>query len=253
MKVTRKDRGNSDDLDEQRRQYPSTADRRSEQRHVEHWHHNSSHERPSSRGSSLSSVSDDADDPRDIDRLRDIRRSRSPSHSGSRPRSESRHRGRGDSRSPSGNHSGTQKYSRSSHGRTHSGKRKHKDRSASREDRKRRKHKEKEREKAKEMSREKEKIRKRDDERRSVLTGKKVCPVFDFLRWSVFCSDSYIFCRSSSKSRKIKVIMRGMLIERIYFSSSTRLSSKDQIWILYSSDTRYAYVYRIASHPSSIV
>ena len=169
---------NTDDLDEGTEQHPSTTDRPSEHRHRQR-HHNSSRGRPSSRGSS-SGASDDTDDSRAIPKKglfsqhssqrdrhysRNRSRSRSPSHSESRAQPESRHRGRSRSSSPGGNHSS--KYSRS---RKPSGKRK---RSTSREERKRRKHKEKEREKDRETSREK---KKRDEERRSVLTGKKVCP-----------------------------------------------------------------------------
>jgi hypothetical protein len=173
-------------------QYPYTADRRSE-RHALHRHTR----RPSSRGSSshsVSSASDRTDDSRETHTLiegsssgrhlslRDGRRN-SPSPSGSPMRSESRHH-RGIIRSPRmKSSSSVKKDSRSYHqdDKKHSGKRKHRDRSVSPDDddddrrRRRKQHKEREREKDKEMSREKEKMRKKDEERRSVLTGKKVC------------------------------------------------------------------------------
>ena len=153
--------------------HPYTTDRRSEHQ----LRHSSSRGRPSSRGSSshsLCSASDGTEDSRETSALkegssfgrrlslRDRRRSRSPY--GSPSRSESRHSG---IRSKS--HSSVKKDSRSRHS---SGKRKHRDRSISPDERKRRKRKEREREKDKEISRE----RKKDEERRSVLTGKKVCP-----------------------------------------------------------------------------
>ena len=186
----------------------------------------------------MSSASDCSDGSREADTpkegssygrhvsLRDRRHSPSPSRSPGR--SESRHRGISSS---SKGHSRVKKDSHS-HSHKHSGKRKHRDRSASPDDRKRRKHKEREREKDKEISREKEKLRKKDEERRSVLTGKKVCPVSlesSFFRSKSFFLFLFLFvrvCRSSSKSRRIKAITREMLIEKIYFNFSTRLSSK---------------------------
>ena len=53
----------------------------------------------------------------------------------------------------------------------------------------------------------------------------------DGVSWLVkrqFCCCIY---RPSSKSRKIKVIMRGMLIERIHFNPSTGPSNKGSDWI----------------------
>ena len=214
-------------------QHPYTTDRHSEVPH------SSSRGRPSSRGSSsrsFSSASEGTDDSRDTKTLKEgssfgrrlsLRdRRRSPSPSGSPTRSESRHSG---IRSKS--HSSVKKDSRSSHSNKHSsGKRKHRDRSASPDDRKRRKRKEREREKDKEISRE----RKKDEERRSVLTGKKVCPYF-YDELFYFCSNNNNFwgaiscCRSSLKSRRIRVITREMLIERICFNSSTRLGNKKMV------------------------
>ena len=181
--------------------YPYTTDRRSERRHA--LRHTSSHRRPSSRGSSsdsVSSASDRTDDSRETHTLiegsssvrhwslREGRRN-SPSPSGSPIRSESRHH-RGIIRSPRIKSSSVKKDGRSHHYHDkHSGKRKHRDRSVSPNDddddddrrRRRKQHKEREREKDKEMSREKEKMRKKDEERRSVLTGKKVSFQFYFL------------------------------------------------------------------------
>lgn len=169
--------------------HPYTADRRSE-RHRHGLRQSSSRGR-SSRGSSpsVSSASVGTDDSRETDALKEGSsygrrlsfrdRRRSPSPSGSPHRSDSRHSG---IRSKS--HSSVKKDSRSSHGHKHSGKRKHRDRSASPDDRKRRKRKEREREKDKEISRE----RKKDEERRSVLTGKKVCPKHFMINFFFFSS-----------------------------------------------------------------
>ena len=175
-------------------QHPYTTDRRSE-RHRHGVQHSTSRRRPSSRGSSshsLSSASNGTDDSRETDALKEgssfgrhlsLRdRRRSPSPSGSPPRSESRHSG---VRSKS--HSGVKKDGRSSHSHKHSsGKRKHRDRSSSPDDRKRRKRKEREKEKDKEISRE----RKKDEERRSVLTGKKVCS-YCYVFFFFFCSNFF--------------------------------------------------------------
>ena len=171
-------------------QLPYSTDGRAEHQ----LRHSSSRGRPSTRGSSshsLSSGSDGTDDSRETNTLKEGSssgrllsprdRRRSPSPSGSPSRSEGRHSG---IRSKS--HSSVKRDSRSSHGhKNSSGKRKHRDRSASHDERKRRKRKEREREKDKEISRE----RKKDEERRSVLTGKKVCP------WQLFffCSNLF-FC-----------------------------------------------------------
>ena len=172
-----KNRGTTDDLGGHMERHPYTTGRRSEHQ----LRHSSSRGPASSRGSyshSLSSASDGTNDSRETNTLkegssfvqrlslRDRRPSPSPSESLSR--SESRHSG---IRSKS--HSSVKRDGRSRHSHKHSsGKRKHRDRSASPDDRKRRKRKEKEREKDKEITRE----RKKDEERRSVLTGKKVCP-----------------------------------------------------------------------------
>jgi len=175
-------------------QYPYTTDRRSE-RHA--LRHTSSHRRPSSRGSSSHSFSS-ASDRTDVSRethtliegsssgrhwsLREGRRN-SPSPSGSPIRSESRQH-RGIVKSPRIKSSSSVKKDdrphRHRHHDKHSGKRKHRDRSISPDDdiddrrRRRKQRKETERKKDKAMSREKEKMRKKDEERRSVLTGKKI-------------------------------------------------------------------------------